>query len=74
MRSLMGSPIASDIMLHSFNVGELTEGRVIAAWELAGHVVVRKLHCVFLALYILFISIIVVIFLFLCCSVKLSLS
>ena len=69
----MGSPIASDIMLHILT-GGADQGRVIAAWELAGHVVVRKLHCVFLALYILFISIIVVIFLFLCCSVKLSLS
>ena len=47
-------------------------GRVIAAREQAGHRAVRKLHYVSLALYVLFTSI--VIFLFLCGSVKLSLS
>ena len=50
------------------------QGRIIAPREWAGHQLVRKLHCVFLVLYILFISTIVVIVLFLCYSVKLSLS
>ena len=47
---------------------------IVIARERAGHWVMRKVHCVFLALYILFVSIIVVIVFFLCCYVKLSLS
>jgi len=46
----------------------------MAAWERVEYWKVGELHCVFLALCILFISITVVTVLFLCCSVTLSLS
>ena len=54
--------------------GGAAQWRVITAQDHARYQAVRKLHCVFLPLYILFMSIIVVIFFSLCCSVELSLS
>ena len=55
-------------VMHTVQLGELAG--ISAAQERAGHQAVRKLHCAFLILCIPFITIIVI-FLFLCCSVKL---
>jgi len=54
--------------------GELTRGKIVMAWEHAGHCLVRAALCMLLfALYILLISIMVVTVRFVCCSIKLPL-
>jgi len=49
-------------------------GRGMAAQDWAAHRAVRIRHCVSLALYILFMSVVAVVLLFLCGSYNLSLS